>query len=124
MASRVADLERWWDEEIGKTWLGQTGIGEELVMTMAGGQPETARQPKHSEILLSIYHLRCIVDRYESFLEEIREVEDQRKIDKHAVPDGPEHMALAQFMVEGGLRIQKETERLDQILHQIREIIL
>ncbi len=92
--------------------------------TGGGGGPVGQRQAKHQEILAGFFHLRCMVDRVESFLAEVRG--DKGKIEKepNPQPDGPEIMSLSEFLGSAHVRVQEQTERLERTLSELREELI
>ena len=75
------------------------------------------REPKHQAILLAIFHLRCIVDRVDTFLMEVKGVEGKMEKNPEPQPDGPEVMSLSEFMVNAHTRVQR-------ILSELREELI
>lgn len=108
-----------WDgieKEMDTIYAGDYLSKEDLRM---GGKVEGGRQAKHQEILVGIFHLRMMVDRFQSLLNEIRG-EMPPSSQKVAEPDGPESMPLASFMECAGARIKNEVDRLEDILGAIK----
>ena len=121
MASRLADLERYWGQAMDK-YLVKHGIGEDLIMGMAGQPVETGKQPKHYDVLHGIYRLKKVVDQYDWLFTEIAGTTQPPNEQK--TPDAPESMSLAHFLASGRDMIMHQVERLEQIYSDMRDALL
>jgi hypothetical protein len=107
-----------------RIWSRSISSKEVVMVDGRGGGPVAARQPKHQEILTAFFHLRCIIDRVDAFLGEVRGVAVKIEKDPNPQPDGPEPMSLGEFMSNAQSRLQEQTERLERILSELREELI
>lgn len=95
-------------------------------MTMGNPEGKTvaAREPKHQNTLFQLFHLRCLIDRWQALLMEIRGAQGHIEKNIDPQPDGPETMSLSEFLQNAPDRIQEQTERLDKLLAEFREELI